>query len=168
MKHLLVTNDFPPKVGGIQNYLWELWRRLPAGQATVLTTSHPDAAAFDAEQEFEVKRAGRMLLPSPSLVRRIKAEAAASGAELVVLDPALPLGLLAGQLGLPYAVVVHGAEIAVPRGCPARVRRLRDPARRASSSSPRATTSQAKRQSLRRAFVSWPSLPGSTRSDLRP
>ena len=27
--HLLVTNDFPPKVGGIQSYLWELWRRLP-------------------------------------------------------------------------------------------------------------------------------------------
>ena len=26
--HLLVTNDFPPKVGGIQAYLWELWRRL--------------------------------------------------------------------------------------------------------------------------------------------
>ena len=29
VKHLLVTNDFPPKVGGIQSYLWELWRRLP-------------------------------------------------------------------------------------------------------------------------------------------
>ena len=27
-RHLLVTNDFAPKVGGIQNYLWELWRRL--------------------------------------------------------------------------------------------------------------------------------------------
>ena len=29
---LLVTNDFPPKVGGIQSYLWELWRRLPPGR----------------------------------------------------------------------------------------------------------------------------------------
>ena len=28
MPHLLVTNDFPPKIGGIQSYLWELWRRL--------------------------------------------------------------------------------------------------------------------------------------------
>ena len=29
MTHLLVTNDFPPKIGGIQSYLHELWRRLP-------------------------------------------------------------------------------------------------------------------------------------------
>ena len=32
VRHLLVTNDFPPKLGGIQSYLWELWRRLPAGR----------------------------------------------------------------------------------------------------------------------------------------
>ena len=37
MSHLLVTNDFPPKLGGIQSYLWELWRRLAPGEATVLT-----------------------------------------------------------------------------------------------------------------------------------
>ena len=48
MKHLLVTNDFPPKIGGIQSYLWELWRRLPPEDATVLTTAYPGAAAFDA------------------------------------------------------------------------------------------------------------------------
>ncbi len=29
VKHLLVTNDFPPKIGGIQSLLWEWWRRLP-------------------------------------------------------------------------------------------------------------------------------------------
>ena len=38
VKHLLVTNDFPPKLGGIQSYLWELWRRLPPDDVTVLTT----------------------------------------------------------------------------------------------------------------------------------
>ena len=54
--HLLVTNDFPPKVGGIQSYLWELWRRLPSDRVTVLTTPHPDAAAFDAAQPFAVHR----------------------------------------------------------------------------------------------------------------
>ena len=32
MTSLLVTNDFPPKIGGIQSYLWELWRRLPAAE----------------------------------------------------------------------------------------------------------------------------------------
>ena len=50
-RHLLVTNDFPPKVGGIQSYLWELWRRLDPESFVVLTaSSHPDAPAFDAAQ----------------------------------------------------------------------------------------------------------------------
>ena len=51
-RHLLVTNDFPPKVGGIQSYLWELWKRLDPDSFVVLTaSSHPDASAFDAEQK---------------------------------------------------------------------------------------------------------------------
>ena len=43
-RHLLVTNDYPPKLGGIQNYLWELWRRLPPEEVCVLTRSHPGDA----------------------------------------------------------------------------------------------------------------------------
>ena len=38
-RHLLVTNDFPPKVGGIQNYLWDLWQRLDPASYVVLTAS---------------------------------------------------------------------------------------------------------------------------------
>ena len=49
-RHLLVTNDYPPKVGGIQNYLWELWRRLPEEQVTILTPDHGEASEFDREQ----------------------------------------------------------------------------------------------------------------------
>ena len=48
-RHLLVTNDFPPKIGGIQSYLWELWRRLPPDDVTVLTSPHADADLFDRE-----------------------------------------------------------------------------------------------------------------------
>ena len=48
MPSLLVTNDFPPKHGGIQSYLYELWRRLPPDETTVLTTPFPGAAAWDA------------------------------------------------------------------------------------------------------------------------
>ena len=55
-RHLLVTNDFPPKIGGIQNYLWELWRRLEPEATLVYTTPHPDAVAFDARQPFAVER----------------------------------------------------------------------------------------------------------------
>ena len=116
--HVLVTNDFPPKVGGIQSYLWELWRRLPPERVTVLTTTHPDAAAFDAAQPFAVHRHAKVLLPTPALVAEIRRVAAEAGAALVVLDPALPVGLLGPRLGLPYGVVLHGAEVTVPARLP--------------------------------------------------
>ena len=119
MGHLLVTNDFPPKVGGIQSYLWELWRRLPASEVTVLTTAHPEAARFDAEQAFRVvRRADPVLLPTPAVVRAVRSLATEVGANAVVLDPALPVGAIGPRLGLPYAVVLHGAEITVPGRLP--------------------------------------------------
>ncbi|HVC68738.1 MAG TPA: glycosyltransferase family 4 protein [Acidimicrobiales bacterium] len=123
MTHLLVTNDFPPKVGGIQAYLWELWRRLDPASFTVLTaSSHPDAAAFDREQAqagIRIVRVGApVLLPIPGHVRRIRSLADEVGASLVVLDPALPLGLVGAVLGRPYAVVLHGAEVTVPGRLP--------------------------------------------------
>jgi len=114
MRHLLVTNDFPPKVGGIQTYLWELWRRLPPEGFAVLTTAHPDATAFDAAQPFRVERtSGTVLWPTPDLCRRIDRLAAKLDAGFVVLDPALPLGAVGPQLARPYLVVAHGAEIPV-------------------------------------------------------
>jgi phosphatidylinositol alpha-1,6-mannosyltransferase len=119
VRHLLVTNDFPPKVGGIQSYLWELWRRLPPERFAVLTSAHPEAAAFDAAQPFRVVRArSRVLLPTPAVRRQIEGLARELEASLVVLDPALPLGLLGPGLRLPYAVVLHGAEVAVPGRLP--------------------------------------------------
>ncbi|MGH9082690.1 MAG: glycosyltransferase family 4 protein [Acidimicrobiales bacterium] len=123
-RHLLVTNDFPPKVGGIQSYLWELWQRLDPDSFVVLTaSSHPDAAAFDVEQAargIRIERVpGRILyFPTPSVRSRVRRLASEVGADLVVLDPALPLGLLGPSLGLPYAVVLHGAEVAVPGRLP--------------------------------------------------
>ena len=119
MSHLLVTNDFPPKVGGIQSYLWELWRRLDPASFTVLTTPYEGAEEWDAGQPFRVVRtAEKVLLPTPSLARRIDALAAEVGADLVVLDPALPLGLLGPRLARPYGLVLHGAEVTVPGRLP--------------------------------------------------
>jgi phosphatidylinositol alpha-1,6-mannosyltransferase len=125
MKHLLVTNDFPPKVGGIQSYLWELWRRLPADSTTVLTTPHEGSAIFDAQQPFRIERdRARVLLPTKALAKRVDALAADVGADLVLLDPAVPLGIIGPWLEHPYGVVLHGAEVTVPGRLPILGRKL--------------------------------------------
>ncbi len=119
MKHLLVTNDFPPKIGGIQSLLWEWWRRLPPESFAVLTSPYDGAAEFDRAQPFHIERTREpVLLPHPWMVRRIDDMARRVGAELVVLDPALPLGLVGPSLRLPYDVVLHGAEVTVPGRLP--------------------------------------------------
>ena len=59
-----------------------------------------------------------MLLPHPFMVRRVDVMARKVGADLVVLDPAIPLGLIGPSLALPYDVVLHGAEVTVPGRIP--------------------------------------------------
>jgi phosphatidyl-myo-inositol dimannoside synthase len=59
-----------------------------------------------------------VLLPHPWMVRRIDALATEIGADLVVLDPALPLGLVGPSLSTPYDVILHGAEVTVPGRMP--------------------------------------------------
>lgn len=123
-RHLLVTNDFPPKVGGIQAYLWELWSRLDPETFVVLTASSDRGARrFDGDQaargvRIERVRSPILYFPTPPARHRIRELSARAHAGLVVLDPALPLGLLGPTLGLPYAVVLHGAEVAAPARLP--------------------------------------------------
>ena len=119
MKHLLVTNDFPPKIGGIQSLLWEWWRRLPPDSFAVLTSPYAGSTEFDAAQPFHIERVREpVLLPHPWMTARVDEMAKRVGAELVVLDPALPLGLIGPSLRLPYDVVLHGAEVTVPGRLP--------------------------------------------------
>ena len=118
-RHLLVTNDFPPKMGGIQQYLWELWRRLDPQSFRVLTTPHSGAEAFDAEQAYDVVRSLEpVLLPYPWLAKRLDRAAEDFGACLHVIDPAVPLGIIGPRLAEPYVVVLHGAEVTVPGRLP--------------------------------------------------
>ena len=120
-RHLLVTNDFPPKTGGIQVYLYELWRRFEDGRASVLTaSSHPAASSFDAQSDVVVERVAdsTLFLPSWRAYRDIEAAIDRHQPELVLLDPAWPLGLLGPRLSRPYGVVLHGAEVTIPGRIP--------------------------------------------------
>lgn len=121
-RHLLVTNDFPPKTGGIQVYLYELWRRLEPGRAVVLTaSSHADAPAFDAADHgvvVERVRSSTLYLPTRRVLRAIEAAIERHQPDLVLLDPVWPLGLLGPRLSRPYGVVLHGAEVTIPARLP--------------------------------------------------
>lgn len=120
-RHLLVTNDYPPKTGGIQVYLHELWRRLEPGRASVLTaSSHPEAAQFDAAAEIVIERvrSSTLFLPTRRARKAIEAAIARHQPDLVLLDPAWPLGLVGPRLSRPYGVVLHGAEVTIPARLP--------------------------------------------------
>ena len=114
---LLVTNDFPPQVGGIERFTLELARHVPG--AAVLAAAHPDAAAHDQAQSFPVYRApSSFMLPTPSTRGVIEDAVTAHQATIVVLVSPLPLGILGGEFSVPWTVIAHGAELTVPANVP--------------------------------------------------
>ncbi|RIV38446.1 glycosyltransferase family 4 protein [Micromonospora radicis] len=114
---LLVTNDFPPRPGGIQSFVHNLAVRQPAGSVVVYASSWPDAEKFDADQPFEVVRERtRVLLPTPLVARRAARLARAYDCDTVWFGAAAPLGLLAAGLRRRAQVrrvvaLTHGHEV---------------------------------------------------------
>jgi phosphatidylinositol alpha-1,6-mannosyltransferase len=98
-KVLVVTNDFPPRSGGIQSFVHALAVRLPADGIVVYAPAWPGAAEFDARQPFPVIRhSGSLMLPLPSVRSRACALLAEHGCDSVLFGAAAPLGLLAPHL----------------------------------------------------------------------
>ena len=65
---LVVTNDFPPRVGGVQQYVWNLVRHLPAERVSVLAPNWPGWREHDAGLPFPVHRwPGSFLWPTGDL-----------------------------------------------------------------------------------------------------
>jgi phosphatidyl-myo-inositol dimannoside synthase len=98
-KVLVVTNDYPPRRGGIQSFVHALARRLPSDGVVVYASAWPGAAEFDAVQPFPVIRhPGSLMLPVPSVARRACALLAEHGCDRVLFGAAAPLGLLSSRL----------------------------------------------------------------------
>lgn len=121
-KTLIVTNDFPPRPGGIQAFLHNMALRLEPGRLVVYASTWKRGregaeatAAFDAEQPFTVVRdRTTMLLPTPQATRRAVGLLREHGCTSVWFGAAAPLGLMAPALRRAGAerlvATTHGHE----------------------------------------------------------
>jgi phosphatidylinositol alpha-1,6-mannosyltransferase len=126
---LLVTNDYPPKPGGIQQYLGSLVAALPADVRVV-------APRDDGPAPGEVVRSRRRFMwPTPGVRRWVEAQVAEFRPDVILFGAPHPLAHLGPALrrstGLPYAVLCHGAEVTIPAAFPVARRLVRWPLRRA-------------------------------------
>ncbi|MFC4498978.1 MULTISPECIES: glycosyltransferase family 4 protein [Streptomyces] len=121
-KTLIVTNDFPPRPGGIQAFLHNMALRLDPDRLVVYASTWKRSregvaatAAFDAEQPFTVVRdRTTMLLPTPGATRRAVGLLREHGCASVWFGAAAPLGLMAPALRKAGAerlvATTHGHE----------------------------------------------------------
>ncbi|MFI8994809.1 glycosyltransferase family 4 protein [Streptomyces sp. NPDC053542] len=121
-KTLIVTNDFPPRPGGIQAFLHSMALRLDPEKVVVYASTWKRSAdglaataAFDAEQPYPVVRdRTTMLLPTPRVTRRAAALLREHGCTSVWFGAAAPLGLMAPALRAAGArrivATTHGHE----------------------------------------------------------
>ncbi|WP_084956893.1 glycosyltransferase family 4 protein [Thermoactinospora rubra] len=113
MTVLIVTNDFPPRPGGIQSFVHGLALRTPG--VVVYASSWRGCREFDRRQPYPVIRhPGSIMLPTRAVARRAAALVAEHGARTVVFGAAAPLGLLAPGLRAAGAervvMLTHGHE----------------------------------------------------------
>lgn len=134
MRLLVVTNDYPPKPGGIQQYLGSLLGAYPAG---VRVLAPKDGPAHETPLgETVVSRSNRRFMwPTRSVAEWVVTEAKAFDAEAVLFGAPYPLAHLGprvrASLGLPYGVLCHGAEVTIPSAFPITRQLLAGPLRAA-------------------------------------
>ncbi len=112
---LIVTNDFPPRQGGIQSFVHGLAGLLPPDRVAVYAPAWDGAKAFDSRQPFPVVRhPTSLMLPVPAVARRAVAALHEYDCDTVIFGAAAPLGLLAPTLRRAGATrqvaLTHGHE----------------------------------------------------------
>ncbi|OKK06799.1 alpha-(1-2)-phosphatidylinositol mannosyltransferase [Streptomyces sp. CB03234] len=114
---LVVTNDFPPRQGGIETFVKAMTDRFPPGGVVVHTSAEAGGAVHDAGLPYPVVRdRTRMLLPTPRVTARAVALAREYGCDSVWFGAAAPLGLMGGRLRREAGVrrlvaTTHGHEV---------------------------------------------------------
>ncbi len=113
---LVVTNDFPPRLGGIERLVHQLCGDLPPDRVVVHTSSTPGDRAYDRNLPYPVVRdPARMLLPTRAVRRRVVETFQRHGCHRVVFGASAPLGLLGPALrdaGAEHIqALTHGHEV---------------------------------------------------------
>jgi len=113
---MIVTNDFPPRQGGIETFVATIADGLPADQIVVYTSRTRGQERHDARLAYPVLRdPTSMLVPSPLVRRRVVDAFRAHGCDRVIFGAAAPLGLLAAPLRAAGAEriigITHGHEL---------------------------------------------------------
>ena len=112
---LVVTNDFPPRIGGIESFVAQTCDFLD-GDVVVYASTSPGSAGWDRRLRYPVVRSGRStLLPTAAVTRESVRLLTETGASRVLFGAAAPLGLMAGALRAAGAQrlvgLTHGHEV---------------------------------------------------------
>lgn len=116
MRTLWLTNDLPPRAGGIEQFLRNLLRRTDPDEALVLgPAADGRVAEHDGREPYEIRRLPwSTVLPTPAVRSATIAAVREHAADVIVLGTVWPLGELAGQLsratGTPVVALSHGHE----------------------------------------------------------
>ncbi|MEX1178856.1 MAG: glycosyltransferase family 4 protein [Nitriliruptor sp.] len=117
MRVLWVTNDLPPRAGGIEQFIGNLLDRVHPGSTVVVGpagSGDAEQRTHDREQRYRTVRAPGAVLPTRATRRLVVEVAREHRPDVVVLGASWPLGELAPhlerQLGVPVVALSHGLE----------------------------------------------------------
>ncbi len=132
---LVITNDFPPRTGGIESFALEMVRRLARDRRVVVHTARQRGDRdFDQALQRELAPSPRtsaepgarggvlvvrdpspLLVPTPAITRRVVATATRYGCRRVWFAAAAPLALMASSLRahgvMRMVATTHGHEV---------------------------------------------------------
>ena len=120
---LLVTFEFPPKPGGVENYYYNLIKKSTQYDFVVLTLPYKKASDFDTDQKFTIIREKllyRFFYPKWfKLFILIKKIVSREKIDIIWVGDILPVGnacyLISKLYKIPYFISTHGMDIMLPQ-----------------------------------------------------
>ncbi len=117
MRLLLITNDYPPKPGGIQQYLANIIDAYP-DEFHIIAPADKDAEPDDRISRNE----STFMWPTPAVANWVEERAVEFAPDAILFGAPHPLPFLGPRLrercGVPYGVLSHGAEVTLPAAAP--------------------------------------------------